>query len=382
MGGINSRQVEVNLRKRPNRSSQIVSTLAADGFASLTKPANNWNYFYSVNQQQTIQKQHFKLGYSRVFGFLVLKTKQLKRYEKQINTFAPTVIITLSGLLFLFSIAHFRKKHKTNNPSYNTVEPLEAVYYAQPQLSSHREPNSQEYQEIENHLARKEERKQREIEVFFYHKVEKELATLASAYQNNMAEMERTIISLKEKYSYAEKNARILGVNLNDSKIDGLVKGRLFELFAAKIWDGDYRTTIVDWTPDKGFNENIYIRSNGNPDFVVSDTQTHKVVAVECKFRGRFNIDKKTNKAIWIRFGEKTAFNRYRKYQIEKNIIVFLLFGVGGVAEQPDNLYLLTLDEFDGITHMDKIYRKEVATNRNKLAPYKISKHDLIYCLF
>jgi hypothetical protein len=375
VGGINSRQVVVNLRKYPDRKSQVVSTLAVGGFASLTKPASNWNYFYSVNQQKTVQKQYFKLGYSRVFGFLVLETKQLKRYEKQIDSFAPAVIISLSGLLFLFSLAHFRKRHQINNPSHNTVEPLETVYYIESQSSNHRELSLQEDQEIENHLAYEEETEQIEIEAY--------LASIAAAdHQNDMAEMERTILSLKEKINDTEKNARIFGVNLNGSNNDSLLKGHLFEIFAAKIWNENYRTTIVDWTPDKGFNENIYVKSNGNPDFVLSDTETQKIVAVECKFRSGFNIDTKTNKAIWITFVKKT-FNRYRKYQIENNITVFLLLGVGGTAEQPDNLYLLTLDELDGITHVNNFHaEEEIATNRNRLDPYKISKHQLIDYLF
>ena len=61
-----------------------------------------------------------------------------------------------------------------------------------------------------------------------------------------------------------------MGVDLEGSNIDGLVKGRLFELFAANIWNEDNDTTIEDWTSDKGIFEGVYVKSNGNPDFLLS----------------------------------------------------------------------------------------------------------------
>jgi hypothetical protein len=298
------------------------------------------------------------------------------------------------ALLFLVSLAHFRKKHqkRDSSQSYNAIEPLESVHYMKPQSSGNEELNHQvamkylesltidqeqeESREIEAYISREDEKKEheKEVEAFFYHKAKKELDTLTATYQNNVAEMARTIFSLKEKYNDAEKKAAILGVDLNDSNIDNLVKGRLFELFAAKTWDGDYRTEIDDWTPDKGFNENIFIKSNGNPDFVVSFIDSRKVVAVECKYRSRFN------QAVFVNFGEEKIINRYKKYEAEKNITVFILLGVGGVAEQPENLYLLTLDEIDKIKHIDKY--ENVSTTRKKIDPYEISKNRIITHLF
>ncbi len=390
-GGINPRQIEVSLRKRPDLSFQTVATLDVGEFASLTQPTNKWNYFYSVNQGLTVQKQDFKLGYSRVFGILVFKAKSLKFLEKQIDAFAPYVIISLSILLFIFSLACFRKKHQNSDSShsYNAIEPLEAVYYIKPQLSGDSGLNHQvareyldslsidqeqeEPQAIEGCISREDEKK--ELEAFFYRKAEKEIN---AKYQNDIAAMARTIYSLQEKYKDAEKKASILGVDLNDSNSDNLVKGRLFELFAAFIWDKDPRTIIEDWTSDKGFNEKIYVKSNGNPDFVVSHTGADHVVAVECKFRSRFGIDKKSNEAVFTHFGEEEKINRYREYQTEKGITVFLLLGVGGSAEQPDNLYLLTLDDINSIRTKDNDKFDNVRTVRKKLVPYKISAYELI----
>lgn len=394
-GGINPRQIEVSLRKRPDLSSQTVTTLGAGEFASLTKPLNQWNYFYSVHQGLTVQKQDFKLGYSRVFGILVFKTKSLKFLEKQIDAFVPYVIISLSILLFIFSLARSRKRHQNSDSShsYNAIEPLEAVYYIKPRSSGDSELNHQvarkyldslsidqeqeESQAIEVCISREDEKK--ELEAFFYRKAEKEIN---AKYQNDIAAMARTIYSLKEKYKDAEKKASILGVDLNDSNSDNLVKGRLFELFAAFIWDKDPRTTIEDWTSDKGFNEKIYVKSNGNPDFVVSHTETYKVVAVECKFRSRFSKDKKSNEAVFTHVGEEKKINRYRAYQTEKEIAVFILLGVGGSAEQPNNLYLLTLDDINSIRTKDNDKFDNVRTVRKRLEPYKISEYELIDYLF
>lgn len=231
-------------------------------------------------------------------------------------------------------------------------------------------------QEIEEYVSREDEKKEYEKEVndFFYCNIQREAAILTAAFQN-MAEMEKTILSLKEKYKDAEKKASILGVNLNDSKIDNLVKGRLFELFSATIWSEDYRTEIDDWTPDKGFNEKIFIKSNGNPDFVVSFMGSRKVVAVECKFRSRFKD------GVFVDIAKKDIINRYKKYEVEKNIIVFILLGVGGSAELPNSLYLLPLSKLDAIKHINPIYF-DFSTTKTKLIPYKVNKNSLIDRLF
>ncbi len=239
VGGINSRQVEVSLRKRPNISSKTITTLGVGEFSSLTKTANEWNYFYSVNHHLAIQKQDFKLGYSRVFGIFIFKTRQLEFYEKQIDAFVPLVIISLSIASFFYSFSRFRKKHQKNIPihSSNEIEPLDSVYYIKPQLSCDNE---------QTESSRENEKKEYEKEVrnFFYREAKQEIEIITATYQNDMAEMTRTILSLKKKYNDAEKKASILGVSFNDKNIDNLVKGRLFELFAAIIWDKNYRTTI------------------------------------------------------------------------------------------------------------------------------------------
>ena len=133
---------------------------------------------------------------------------------------------------------------------------------------------------------------------------------------------------------------------------------------------------------DKGFNEKIYVKSNGNPDFIVSHMETGQVVAVECKFRSRFSKDKKSHEAVFTHFGEEKKINRYWKYQTEKEIAVFILLGVGGLAEQPDNLYLLTLDDINAIKTKDNDRFDNVRTVRKRLEPYKISEYELIDYLF
>ncbi len=138
---------------------------------------------------------------------------------------------------------------------------------------------------------------------------------------------------------------------------------------------------LEDWTPDKGFNKKIFIKSNGNPDFVVSDSETCNTVSIECKFRSRF-YKIKNNEADYISIGDEMIFNRYRKYQTETNIFVFLLLGAGGLAEQPENLYLLTLDEISTIREKENYDFGGIRIKRKILERYKIREFDLIDYLF
>jgi len=209
------------------------------------------------------------------------------------------------------------------------------------------------------------------IEKFFYQKAKKDLSV---TYKNSLLEMKRATLRLEEKYDESVKKARALGVNLNDSNIDNLVKGRLFELFTATKMDEYDSTTILDWTPDKGFNEKIFVKSNGNPDLVVFDEYCQTKVAVECKYRSHFNNN-------FINFGHEKAINRYRNYQEEKSIRVYILLGIGGKASEPKSLYLLTLDGLDDIKIRNDQFGN-ITTLRKKLFPFKVDQNELMESLF
>ncbi len=226
------------------------------------------------------------------------------------------------------------------------------------------------------------DQKKQEIEAEFIHENAEELNTVYKSDDphRDMELMRKAIERLKDKYEEAKRKAMVFGIDLEDSKIDSLVKGRQFELFAASIWHNDNRTTIEDWTPDKGIHEGIYIRSNGNPDFTISihrngDT---KIVAVECKYRGRYyyNQEKRTR---YLLLDESRKINRYKNFQDESGFDVYLLLGVTGDSSQPESLYLLNIDDVIFIKHDHQYYEKEYySIEKHKLNRYIINKHELV----
>jgi len=352
VGGINSQQVEVNLREHPDRSSKIIGTLGGGEFASLIKPSNKWNYFYSINQHQNIQKKYFKLGYSRAFGIIVLKTKQLEIYQKNINTYAPYIIVLSALLLFLGSSYSQKGQKKTEQAG------------------------------VTSHLVREKEKKQKERENNlardnFFLRVNQELtATHAATDKKNLAKQETTIHNLEKKTNDYENKALNLGFDLKNENINSIIKGRLFEYFVGNIWKNDNRIKILYWTGDKGIDEKIYTESNCHPDFVILNIYTNKEIAVECKFRKHFR------QGSFVDIKEDSV-NRYKKYQIDKNITVFLLLGIEGDEKDPDNLFLLPINDLDKIkTKKQNDDDINIHTIHQRLKPYKRNKAELVDHLF
>ena len=228
----------------------------------------------------------------------------------------------------------------------------------------------------DNHLVEKTsvetEKQKKKIEKEFYQLAKKEIYT---NYKNNMDEMIETTLDLEKKYNSAVEKAFVLGVDLKDSNIDGLVKGRKFELFSATIWNNDKRTLIEDWTLDKGFNEKIYIKSNGNPDFSILQNDSYKRVAIECKYRSKFN-----NK-VFTNLGNEKSIKRYNVFQREKNIDVFILLGIEGSSDNPNCLYLIPLKNIEEVRVVDKFY-DNFNTTSNKLRKFKVNKNNLIDKMF
>ncbi len=145
----------------------------------------------------------------------------------------------------------------------------------------------------------------------------------------NKAVKEEEIIppSLKESIT------KVPTKNINEDK------GLLFEKYIVTKFKPDY-FKLLEWTGDKyEYDKGIFAESNNYPDllyeFKLKDFS--RKFAVECKFRNNF-----TNGGVEFK---ETQLNHYKKYALENGIEVYMVFGIGGNPEDPEDLYLMPLSK-------------------------------------
>lgn len=93
-------------------------------------------------------------------------------------------------------------------------------------------------------------------------------------------------------------------------------------------------------TPNFAMNSKRYCESSLKPDLGFRDKKTGKEFYVECKFRGGLTED---GKYSWTK--DKDQANRYRDIQKDENKQVFVAMGLGGMSNNPRNIFLVPLDE-------------------------------------
>ena len=136
---------------------------------------------------------------------------------------------------------------------------------------------------------------------------------------------------------------RVKALTMNDE----LLKGRELEDYVLELLDIAHsdKLTLKEWRGDKSL-PGIYPESNSAPDFVFEyDGQPF---AVECKWRNHLpkDIEKELLPA------ERIA--SFQQFSTERRMPVCLLLGIGGLPNDPDNLYF---------THLDKEFSVETLVN-------------------
>jgi hypothetical protein len=401
-GGINPYSHAVSLRKTPNLSSTVISKLKPKNFSELKESESKWIHYYTLKNNLYVRKKDFTLGYAKILDSYIIKEKILSSYRKDIYYLLPFIIFIL-GIWFFILIAFwiFRRKPKSKKiEAENTVIEEKIIIKEIPiydeKLTQDHQRLKHSYMTLQNELKEskkiniennktlavttkklleaKKIKNLKEIEEKFYKKAKKEIEAV---YKNDIHEMEIHVSNLVKKYNEAKENALILGVDIEDSKIANLVKGRLFEIFSARIWNDSYRTVIKDWTPDKGFKEGIYIESNGNPDFVIHIKEKNINISVECKYRSKFTVTNFNKQKIFTNLDKNKKIERYKNYQQKSGIKVYILLGIEGVPENPKYLYLVPLDELDN-TKINYSEFDNFMTTKNRLEPYRIYANTLI----
>ncbi|MFD2246168.1 hypothetical protein [Pontibacter ruber] len=132
-----------------------------------------------------------------------------------------------------------------------------------------------------------------------------------------------------------------------------------FEKFVVQKFDKKY-FKIKEWAGDKYVNGR-YAETTQHPDLLLEHsykTETSEL-AVECKWRRDFY-----NEGIVIASSEQ--LERYKEFEEDRKIPVFIALGVGGSASNPEQLYVVPLRaikyNFITATYLEK-YQKQIDKN-------------------
>lgn len=109
-----------------------------------------------------------------------------------------------------------------------------------------------------------------------------------------------------------------------------------FEKYIAHKFDKKF-FRIKEWTGDK-YSKGIYGENSLNPDLLLEIKYPKTNFAVECKWK------KKVYKG-GVEFSNPEQLKRYQKYAKEKNTPVFIAIGLGGEASEPEQLFVVPLNE-------------------------------------
>lgn len=145
--------------------------------------------------------------------------------------------------------------------------------------------------------------------------------------------------------------------------------GAEFEKYIATLFPKPYYV-IKEWRSDK-YHDGVYAESSKYPDFEInySDNRYSIDFAVECKYRSAFYYNK-------IDWAKEHQLRTYREFAAEKDIRVFVVIGVGGDPFDPDNLYVVPLEQISATT----LHKTELEDYRRyRRSPFYMNRyHQLI----
>ena len=130
-------------------------------------------------------------------------------------------------------------------------------------------------------------------------------------------------------------------VSVNEAMDESKVKGDAFEKFVVLNFDKKY-FKIKEWRGDKYVN-GTYAESNQYPDLEIRfQLGRHRdLFAVECKWRKNLKNDE-------LEWAKDYQLSNYRQFSKERNVPVFVIIGIGGTPDDPEQLYVVPLEKMNG----------------------------------
>lgn len=113
-------------------------------------------------------------------------------------------------------------------------------------------------------------------------------------------------------------------------------KGKRFEEYVVRKFQSEKFYTLKEWRGDK-YVDGIYPESNKYPDleleFAMKDIKRR--FAIECKYRTTKNDNGD------VEFAYPDQLQRYKTFEAENRIPVYILLGLEGKPEHPAHLFLI-----------------------------------------
>lgn len=113
-------------------------------------------------------------------------------------------------------------------------------------------------------------------------------------------------------------------------------KGKRFEEYVVRKFQAEKFYNLKEWRGDK-YVDGIYPESNKYPDLELEFTMKDikRRFAIECKYRSYLNDDG------CVQFAYPDQLQRYKNFEAENRIPVYILLGLEGKPEYPAHLFLI-----------------------------------------
>ncbi|PXF62144.1 MAG: hypothetical protein C4B59_00600 [Candidatus Methanogaster sp.] len=118
---------------------------------------------------------------------------------------------------------------------------------------------------------------------------------------------------------------------------DPFMVGLRFEDYVQGLFSKKY-FAISEKTHSTETNQKQYVESSMNPDFVFRYMPTGKQFAVECKYRSGL----KEGRLSW---SYPKQMKRYQEFSHKRKIPVFIVIGLGGEDNEPEDMFNIPLEE-------------------------------------
>ncbi len=114
--------------------------------------------------------------------------------------------------------------------------------------------------------------------------------------------------------------------------------GLRFEDHVSDLFSKKY-FSIIEKTHSAETNQERYVESSMNPDFVFRYNPTGEMFAVECKYRSRLNDEGLLN------WSYPEQMKRYQQFSYNRKMPVFVVIGLGGDDTEPEEMFVIPLEE-------------------------------------
>lgn len=141
--------------------------------------------------------------------------------------------------------------------------------------------------------------------------------------------------------SQAEKQMSELSIDSETELINYDKKnGDDFEKFVVRKFNKKY-FKVKEWAGDK-YVDGIYADTTQQPDLRMEFQFRKKSneFSIECKWRKKLPPE-------GLKFAYKKQFKRYKEYEQNQNIPVFIAIGIGGKGIRPEALFIIPLSELE-----------------------------------